>query len=123
VREGRGTLFVAGACRIKAWASRLWGGISRRQNAPSRTRPPSDSPILTLTAPPAREGQAQDESSLADLFQAQLAIVLLDNLVALTGGVFKFIAVHDLHSAAGVLNEMLPLQDTSCQAHTRSICP
>ena len=33
------------------------------------------------------------------LFQAHLTIVLSDNLVALTGGVFKFLAVHDLHCA------------------------
>src|SRR5579864_6044482 len=55
--------------------------------------------------------------------QAKLAIVLSDNPVALAGGVFKFLAVHDLHCATGVLDEVLLLQDTSCQAHGRSICP
>ena len=55
--------------------------------------------------------------SLADLFQAELAIVLLGNPVALAGKVFEFIAVHDLHCATGVLGELLPLQNTSCQAH------
>ena len=47
-----------------------------------------------------------------DLFQAQLAIVLLGNSVALAGGVLKFVAVHDLHCAPGVLDEPLPLQNT-----------
>ena len=32
-----------------------------------------------------------------DLFQAKFAIVLSDNPVALAGGVFKFLAVHDLY--------------------------
>ncbi len=59
---------------------------------------------------------------LADLFQAQLAIVLLGNPVALTGGVFKFLAVHNLHCTPGVLDELLLLQNTSCQAHARPIC-
>src|SRR5271157_800483 len=63
------------------------------------------------------------ESSLPDLFQAKLAVVLLDNPVALAGGVFKFLAVHDLHCTTGVLDELLPLQNTSCQAHGGSICP
>ncbi len=58
-----------------------------------------------------------------DLFQAQLAIVLLGNPVALAGGVLKFLAVHNLHCATGVLDELLPLQNTSCQAHGRPICP
>jgi hypothetical protein len=60
---------------------------------------------------------------LADLFQAQLAIVLLGNPVALTGGVFKFLSVHDLNCATGVLDELLLLQNTGCQAHARPICP
>ena len=60
---------------------------------------------------------------LADLFQAQLAIVLLGNPVALAGGVFQFLAVHDLHCATGVLDELILLQNTSCQAHTGPICP
>jgi hypothetical protein len=34
----------------------------------------------------------------ADLFQAQLAVILLDDPVALAGSVFKFLAVHDLQS-------------------------
>jgi hypothetical protein len=51
----------------------------------------------------------REECSLADLFQAQLAIVLLGNPIALTGGVFKFIAVHDLYCATGVLDELLRL--------------
>ena len=58
----------------------------------------------------------------SDLFQAKLAIVLLDNPVALAGGVFKFLAVHDLHCATGVLDELLPLQNPSGQAHGCSIC-
>src|ERR1035437_1096838 len=57
------------------------------------------------------------------VFQTKLAIVLLDDPVALAGGVFKFPAVHDLHRTTGVLDELLPLQNTSCQAHGRSICP
>ena len=60
---------------------------------------------------------------LADLFQAQLAIVLLGDPVALTGEVLKFLAVHDLHRATGVLNKLLLLQNTSCQAHARPVCP
>ncbi len=63
------------------------------------------------------------KAALADLFQAQLAIVLLDNPVALAGAVFKFLAVHDLHCTTGVLDELLPLQNASRQAHARSICP
>ena len=43
-------------------------------------------------------------TSLLALFQAQLAIVLLGNPVALTGGLFKFLAIHDLHCTAGVLD-------------------
>ncbi|MGA9988695.1 MAG: hypothetical protein WBP69_13015, partial [Terriglobales bacterium] len=58
----------------------------------------------------------------ADLFQAKLAIVLSDNPVALAGGVFQFLAVHDLHCATGVLDDLPLLQNTSCQAHGRSIC-
>ena len=58
---------------------------------------------------------------LPDLFQAKLAIVLLDNPVALAGGVFKFLAVHDLHCATGVLDELLLLQDTSRHAHAGPI--
>jgi hypothetical protein len=53
----------------------------------------------------------------------KLAIVLSDNSVALAGGVFKFLAVHDLHCATGVLDELFLLQNTSCQAHGRSACP
>jgi len=65
----------------------------------------------------------RNESSLPELFQAKGAIVVSDNLVALAGGVFKFLAVHDLDCATGVLDELLPLQNTSCQAHGRSIRP
>ena len=53
--------------------------------------------------------EAWGESSLPDLFQAELAIVLPDNPIALAGGVFKFHAVHDLHCATGVLDDLLPL--------------
>jgi hypothetical protein len=60
---------------------------------------------------------------LADLFQAQLAIVLPDNPVALAGGVFKFLAVHDLHCATGVLDNPLLLQNSSGQAHAGPIRP
>src|SRR5216684_3241977 len=63
------------------------------------------------------------QSSLPGLFQAKIAIVLSDNGVALAGGVFKFLAVHDLHCATGVLDKLFPLQNTSCQARGRSICP
>src|ERR1022692_213367 len=65
---------------------------------------------------------ALDESSLPDLFQAQLAIVLPDHRVALAGGVLKFLAVHDFHGATGVLDESLFLQNTRGQAHARPIC-
>ena len=44
-----------------------------------------------------------------DLFQAKLAIILANNPVALAGGGFKFLAVHDLHCATGVLDEFLLL--------------
>ena len=47
--------------------------------------------------------------------QAKLAIVLSNNPVALAGGVLKFLAVHDLHCATGVLDDPLSLQNTSCQ--------
>jgi hypothetical protein len=67
--------------------------------------------------------RAQQRERLADLFQAQLAIILLGNPVALTGGVFKFLAVHDFHCATGVFDELLLLQNTSCQAHAWPICP
>ena len=67
--------------------------------------------------------QARGESLLLDLFQTELAIVLPDNPIALAGGVFKFLAVHDLHCATGVFDDLFPLQNTGCQAHGRSICP
>src|ERR1700733_2750808 len=57
------------------------------------------------------------------LLQAQFAIVLSDNSVALAGGGFKFLAVHDFHRATGVLDETLSLQNAGCQAHARPICP
>ena len=38
---------------------------------------------------------------LRALFQAKLAVVLLDNPIAFTGGIFKFLAVHDLHRSTG----------------------
>jgi hypothetical protein len=66
---------------------------------------------------------SHQEIPRADLFQAQLAVVLLRNPVALAGGVFKFLAVHDLHCATGVLDKPLLLQNTSCQAHARPIRP
>ena len=53
------------------------------------------------------------EYSLEGLLQTQLAIVLPDNPVALAGGVFKFLAVDDLHCATRVLDESLLLQDAS----------
>ena len=56
-----------------------------------------------------------------DLFQAQLSIVLLGNPVALTGGVLKFIAVHDLYCATGVLDEVVLLQNASRRAYAGSI--
>jgi len=57
------------------------------------------------------------------LFQAQFPIVLLRNLVALAGGDFEFLAIYDLHCAAGVLDELLLLQNAGCHAHARPICP
>ena len=57
------------------------------------------------------------------LFQAKFAIVLLDNPIAFAGGVFKLPPVHDLHCATGVLDEFPFLQNTSCLANARSICP
>ena len=51
------------------------------------------------------------EPSPADSLQAHLAIVLSDNPVTLAGGVFKLLAVHDLHCATGVLDEPLLLQN------------
>jgi hypothetical protein len=68
------------------------------------------------------EGQ-ESESPLADLFRAQPAIVLSDNAVALAGVVLKFLAVHDLHRATGVRDQLFLLHDTSCQAHAGPICP
>src|SRR5579864_6186737 len=62
-------------------------------------------------------------ASTCDSFQAQLAVVLLGNPVALTGGFFKFVAVHDPHCSTGVLDDLLLLQDTSCQAHAGPVCP
>ena len=53
--------------------------------------------------------------------QPKLAIVLPDNSVAFAGGVFKFLAVHNLHCATGVFDELLLLQNASCRAHGRSI--
>src|SRR5580704_7945811 len=60
-------------------------------------------------------------ASLVVLFQAKLAIILLDNSIAFAGGVFKLLTIHDLNCAAGVLDELLLLQNTSCLAHARSI--
>src|ERR1700686_1204624 len=77
---------------------------------------------LSTTTVPSRQISTA-KSYLADLFKAKLAIVLSDNLVALASGVFKFLAVHDLHCTTGVVDELLPLQNTSSQAHGRSICP
>ena len=53
--------------------------------------------------------KALGESSLP-VFQAKLAIVVLNNLVALAGGVLQFLAVDNLHCATGVLDEAIPLQ-------------
>jgi transposase len=60
---------------------------------------------------------------IPDSIQAKLAFVLPDNPVALASGVFKFLAVHDLHCTTGVLDEFILLQNTSCRGHGRSICP
>jgi hypothetical protein len=57
------------------------------------------------------------------LCHVKLAIILPDNPVALAGGVFKFLAVDDLHCATGILDELFLLQDTSCYADARSTCP
>jgi hypothetical protein len=40
----------------------------------------------------------------SDLFQAELAVILLGNPVALASGVFKLLAIHDLHCATGLLD-------------------
>jgi hypothetical protein len=48
---------------------------------------------------------------------------LSDNAVALAGGVFKFLAVHDLHCTTGVFDQPLLLQNTGGQANARPICP
>ena len=74
--------------------------------------------VLTLGA----QGGHYAITTWADLLQAKLAIVLSDNPVALAGAVFKFLAVHDLHCATGVLDDLPLLQNTSCQAHARPIC-
>ena len=47
------------------------------------------------------------ESRLAHLFQAQFAIVLSDDPLTFAGGVFKLLAVHDLHYATRVFDEFL----------------
>jgi hypothetical protein len=56
----------------------------------------------------------------ASSFQPERAIVLLSDPVTLTGILFEFIAVQDLHRATGVLDELLLLQNTGCHAHARS---
>jgi len=66
-------------------------------------------------------GDATPTIDTPRLFQAKLAIVLPDNSITLAGGVFKFLAVHNLHCATGILDELLLLQNTSCRAHGRSI--
>jgi hypothetical protein len=53
--------------------------------------------------------RAGQQLLVLSIFEAKLAIVLSDNPVALAGGVFKFLAVHDLHCATGVLDELLSL--------------
>jgi len=68
-----------------------------------------------------RSGERQSNTVYVRLFQPKLAIVLLDNPVAFTGGVFKFLAIHDLHCATGVLDDLLLLQNTRCRAHGGSI--
>jgi hypothetical protein len=79
--------------------------------------------VLTAVLAGRAQGGYYAITTWADLLQAKLAIVLSDNPVALAGGVFKFLAVHDLHCTTGVLDDLPLLQNTSCQAHGRSICP
>src|SRR5271170_3359202 len=69
---------------------------------------------------------AQGESSLRNSllrnsFQAKLTIILSDHAVAFAGGVFKFLAVHNLHCATGVLDELPSLQNAGGHAYGRSI--
>jgi hypothetical protein len=68
-----------------------------------------------------RSGVASQTQFTCVLFQAKLAIVLLDNPIAFTGGVFKFLAIHDLHCATGVLDDLLLLQNPRCRTHGGSI--
>jgi hypothetical protein len=106
-----------------------------RGMSPGATRPKTGRQAVAVVQAPRsrkggetlrlRSGQAlgHPPSSSPDLLDAKFAIVLLDNPVALTGGVFKFLAVQDLHGTAGVLDELLPLQNASCQAHGGSVGP
>ena len=68
-------------------------------------------------------GWAKECQSSLPNFRAKLAIVLSDNPVALAGGVFKFLAIYDLHGTTGVLDDLPLLQNTSCQTYGRPICP
>ena len=52
------------------------------------------------------------------LFQSNIAIILLDNGVTLAGAVFEFCPAQNLHCSARVLDDLLVLQNASCQAHS-----
>ena len=77
--------------------------------------------FLEIPASSVPVGDATPTIDTPRLFQAKLAVVLPDNSITLAGGVFKFLAVHNLHCATGILDELLLLQNTSCRAHGRSI--
>jgi len=79
-------------------------------------------PVL-VADPKADRFVSDSEFSLKDLFQTKLTVVLLHYAVALAGRVLKSLAVHNRHCATSVRDEILALQNTSGQAHARSICP
>jgi hypothetical protein len=57
-----------------------------------------------------------------DSFQAKLTIVLPHHAITFAGGLFKILAVHNRHCATSVLDDLLPLQNTSRQGHAGSVC-
>jgi hypothetical protein len=58
-----------------------------------------------------RSPQHLDVATLSPTAFYVLPIELLDDSVALTGACFQFLAVHNPHSAAGVFNALLLLQN------------
>ena len=80
--------------------------------------------IVVARSPPSRPALADSCSrAFPDLFQGKVSIVLSDHLVALACGVFKFLAVQDLHCTTGILDELFLLQNTRCHAYARPIRP